>query len=139
MPLDRLLSGHGDPITAHATLVEERFGQHERRCDRILEVLEDGPATAYAITRQLWSQRTVADQPLLVVWEVLGHLDLLLDAGAVTEQVTDDGSRYGRAAFALASAPATHLQRFRFRDPRNHQPPGGGGHARSSRHAHPRC
>ena len=106
MPLDRLLSGHGDPITAHAALVEERFGQHQRRCERILKVLEGGPATAYAITRQLWSQRTVAEQPLLVVWEVLGHLDLLLDAGAVTEQVTDDGSRHGLAAFALAPAPA---------------------------------
>ena len=27
MPLDRLLTGHGDPITAHAALVEERFGR----------------------------------------------------------------------------------------------------------------
>jgi hypothetical protein len=137
------LSGHGEAITAHAALVEERFGQHERRCERILTVLEGGPATAYAVTRQLWSQRTVAEQPLLVVWEVLGHLDLLLDAGAVTEQATDDGSRHGLASFALAAAPttapATHRPRFRLRDPRNHEPPGGGGHARTSRHAHRRC
>jgi glyoxylase-like metal-dependent hydrolase (beta-lactamase superfamily II) len=143
MPLDRLLSGHGEAITAHAALVEERFGQHERRCERILKVLEGGPATAYAITRQLWSQRTVAEQPLLVVWEVLGHLDLLLDAGAVTEQATDDGSRHSLASFALAAAPttapATHRPGFRLRDPRNHEPPGGGGHARTSRHAHRRC
>jgi len=67
MPLDRLLSGHGDPITAHAALVEERFGQHQRRCERIVKALEGGPATAYAITRRLWSDRTVAEQPLLVV------------------------------------------------------------------------
>ena len=51
-------------------------------------------------------ERTVAEQPLLVVWEVLGHLDLLLDAGRVTEQVTDDGCAYGLASFALAAAPA---------------------------------
>jgi glyoxylase-like metal-dependent hydrolase (beta-lactamase superfamily II) len=142
MPLDRLLSGHGDPITAHVALVVERFGQHQRRCERIVKALEGGPATAYAITRQLWSDRTVAEQPLLVVWEVLGHLDLLLDAGAVTEQVTDDGSRHGLASFALAAAPATApascRQGFRFRDPRNHEPSGGGGHARTSRHAHRR-
>jgi hypothetical protein len=43
----------------------------------------------------------------LVVWEVLGHLDLLLDAGRVCEQVTDDGSMYGAASFALAGSP-TH-------------------------------
>jgi glyoxylase-like metal-dependent hydrolase (beta-lactamase superfamily II) len=142
MPLECLLSGHGDPITAHAALVEERFGQHQRRCERILGVLEAGPATAYGITQRLWSPRTVAEQPLLVVWEVLGHLDLLLDAGAVTEQVMDDGSPHGLAGFALAeprrpaaAAPAHH-HGFRFRDPRNHEPPGGGGHARAGRHAH---
>jgi hypothetical protein len=43
----------------------------------------------------------------LVVWEVLGHLDLLLDAGRVREQVTEDGSTYGAASFALAGTP-TH-------------------------------
>src|SRR5207247_2920355 len=122
--LERLLSGHGEPISDHAALVEQRFAQHQRRCERILRVLERGPATAYVITRHLWSARTVAEQPLLVVWEVLGHLDLLLDAGSVTEEVTDDGSRHGLASFALAaprSAGATPAQHhgFRFRDPRN--------------------
>ncbi len=47
------------------------------------------------------------EQPLLVVWEVLGHLDLLLDAGVVREDVTDDGSTYGVASFALIQ-PTTH-------------------------------
>jgi glyoxylase-like metal-dependent hydrolase (beta-lactamase superfamily II) len=141
-PLERLLSGHGDPITAHAALVEDRFSQHQRRCERILGVLEAGSATAYEITQRLWSARTVAEQPLLVVWEVLGHLDLLLDAGAVSEHVANDGSPHGLAAFALAeprrpaaAAPAYH-HGFRFRDPRNHETPGGGGHARTGRHAH---
>ena len=64
-------------------------------------VLEDGPANAYEIAGHLWSARTVGEQPLLVVWEVLGHLDLLLDAGAVCEEVLDDGSRYGKARFSL--------------------------------------
>ena len=51
-------------------------------------------------------RRTVAEQPLLVVWEVLGHLDLLLDAGRVEEHVTDDGSTYGVASFARRTPPA---------------------------------
>src|SRR4051794_31905880 len=59
MPLGRLLSGHGDPITDHADLVERRFTEHRRRCDRILEVLRDGRASAYEITTHLWSPRTV--------------------------------------------------------------------------------
>jgi hypothetical protein len=99
MPLRRLLTGHGLPVTAHRRLVARRFSEHRRRCERIEAVLADGRASAYAIAGRLWSPRTVAEQPLLVVWEVLGHLDLLLDAGAVTEDVADDGSPHGVAHF----------------------------------------
>jgi len=53
-------------------------------------------------TRTVGLKQTVSEQPLLVVWEVLGHLDLLLDAGRVHEHVTEDGSTYGVASFALA-------------------------------------
>jgi glyoxylase-like metal-dependent hydrolase (beta-lactamase superfamily II) len=100
MPLDRLLTGHGDPVTDHARLVQRRVDEHGTRCQRILAVLDGGPANAYGIARHLWSASTVAEQPLLVVWEVLGHLDLLLDAGDVSEEVVDDGSRYGKAWFS---------------------------------------
>ena len=31
MPLDRLLTGHGEPVTEHARLIRRRFGEHERR------------------------------------------------------------------------------------------------------------
>ncbi len=103
MPLDRLLTGHGDPVTDHARLVQRRFSEHRRRCRRILEVLDEGPTTAYGIASHLWSARTVAQQPVLVVWEVLGHLDLLLDAGTVAEEIVDDSSRYGKAWFSLRS------------------------------------
>src|SRR3954447_16593712 len=124
MPLARLLSGHGDPITDHASLVERRFAEHRRRCDRILEVLREGRASAWKISTHLWSPRTVTGQPLLVVWEVLGHLDLLIDAGTVTERVTDDGSRYGVADFAIRD------------DHANTEIPGGGAVVPVDRHAH---
>jgi glyoxylase-like metal-dependent hydrolase (beta-lactamase superfamily II) len=101
MPLEKLLTGHGDVVSDHRGLVRRRFAEHRRRCQRILAALEEGPAHAYGIAKHLWSARTVSEQPLLVVWEVLGHLDLLLDEGAVSEQVLDDGSRYGKAWFWL--------------------------------------
>ena len=91
----------GCPVTDHTRLVLRRFSEHQRRCQRILRVLDEGPAQAYGIARHLWSARTVAEQPLLVVWEVLGHLDLLLDDGTVSEEIVDDGSRYGKAWFAM--------------------------------------
>ena len=101
MPLERLFTGHGVPVTDHTRLVLRRFSEHQRRCQRIVRVLDEGPAQAYGIAGHLWSARTVVEQPLLVVWEVLGHLDLLLDDGTVSEETVDDGSRYGKAWFAL--------------------------------------
>jgi glyoxylase-like metal-dependent hydrolase (beta-lactamase superfamily II) len=113
MPLQRLLTGHGDSVTDHTRLVLRRFSEHQHRCQRILAVLEEGPAQAYGIAAHLWSARTVAEQPLLVVWEVLGHLDLLLDEGTVSEEIFDDGSRYGKAWFSR-------------REPRRRAEPSGG-------------
>jgi glyoxylase-like metal-dependent hydrolase (beta-lactamase superfamily II) len=102
MDLDRLLTGHGDPVLDHAGLVASRLADHERRCGRILAAMkEEGRTNAWRIAGHLWSPRTVTEQPVLVVWEVLGHLDLLLDSGAVCEKIVDDGSRYGKAWFSL--------------------------------------
>ena len=95
MPLDRLLTGHGAPVTQPARLVDARLRDHRRRCDRILAILAAGPSTAYGIARHLWPARTVAEQPLLVVWEVVGHLELLLAAGRVRERVAETGSTFG--------------------------------------------
>jgi hypothetical protein len=105
MPVTRLHGGHGEDITAHAGLVRRRLEEHERRCERIQASLELGRTNAFEIAGDLWSAKTIHEQPLFVVWEVLGHLDLLLDAGRVEEQVTDDGSAYGVASFALAGTP----------------------------------
>jgi predicted ArsR family transcriptional regulator len=94
MPLRRLLTGHGPIITGHQRLVAARIDEHRRRCERILAILERGPSSAYDIAGELWVPRTVAEQPLLVVWEVLGHLELLLAAGAVTEDAGGGRSRF---------------------------------------------
>ncbi len=99
MPLVRLLTGHGRPVTAHRELVRARLAEHRGRCRRILEILAGGPGTAYGIAAQIWPERIVRTQPLLVVWEVLGHLDLLLAGGLVAERAGDDG----RSWFSLAA------------------------------------
>jgi glyoxylase-like metal-dependent hydrolase (beta-lactamase superfamily II) len=92
MPLARLLTGHGAPVTEPGRLVEARLHDHRRRCERILAILADRPATAFEIARGLWPERTVLQQPLLVVWEVVGNLELLLEAGAVIERAGATGS-----------------------------------------------
>jgi glyoxylase-like metal-dependent hydrolase (beta-lactamase superfamily II) len=103
MPLDRLLTGHGAPICDHVSLIESRLAEHATRCERIAELLGPGPQSAYELAGGLWSSATVAEQPLLVVWEVLGHLDLMANDGAVDEIV--DG--HGIHRFRLVGMP-TH-------------------------------
>jgi glyoxylase-like metal-dependent hydrolase (beta-lactamase superfamily II) len=91
MPLERLLTGHGRPVCEHVRLVGERLEEHRERCRRIAAVLADGPRTAFAVAGGLWPETVLDEQPLLVVWEVLGHMDLLIDAGMVAERIGDDG------------------------------------------------
>jgi glyoxylase-like metal-dependent hydrolase (beta-lactamase superfamily II) len=117
MPLARLLTGHGGVVTEHARLVDERLRDHDRRCARIVAILKDGPRTAYDIAGDLWSARTVAEQPLLVVWEVVGHLELLLTGGHVREragagrsvfELTDTGRAFPRSPRLQAAARRAH-------------------------------
>jgi hypothetical protein len=42
-----------------------------------------------------------------VIWEVLGHLDILVNRGTVKEQVDDRGHRHYRAKEAVGHAAGT--------------------------------
>jgi glyoxylase-like metal-dependent hydrolase (beta-lactamase superfamily II) len=98
MPLDRFLPGHGPIVHSARERVRRELGQHRRRCRRIIRILEERPATAFEIGRQMWREPIVREQPLLVVWEVLGHLDLMLAVEIAEERLDGDGRwRYSLA------------------------------------------
>jgi glyoxylase-like metal-dependent hydrolase (beta-lactamase superfamily II) len=97
MPVGTLLTGHGAPVKTASALVELRLAEHRRRAARIAGILLREPQSAYRIAEQLWPQHTVREQALLVVWEVLGHLELLMGAGLASELVDDET----RPRFAL--------------------------------------
>lgn len=78
------LPGHGDPVTEHRALIQERFDGQESRAERIADILSDGPSTAHAIAVSLWGDMAVI-QAYPTLSEVLGHLDLLIDRGAAVE------------------------------------------------------
>jgi glyoxylase-like metal-dependent hydrolase (beta-lactamase superfamily II) len=78
MDVDLVLPGHGDPITDHRGLIDER------------------PRTAYEIAQELWGNIAVT-QAYLTLSEVLGHVDLLLNDGRVREV-----DRGGTALFEAA-------------------------------------
>jgi glyoxylase-like metal-dependent hydrolase (beta-lactamase superfamily II) len=85
MELDLVLTGHGDPVTDHARLIDERFSMHERRASKILGLLEERPLSAHEIAHALWGNVAVT-QAYLTLCEVLGHLDVLAERGAVAER-----------------------------------------------------
>ncbi len=89
LPARILLPGHGDPITDHKALIDERFAHHDRRAERIYGLIAERPRTAYEIAQELWGNVAVT-QAFLTLSEVLGHVDLLTDAGRVRE-VADGG------------------------------------------------
>jgi glyoxylase-like metal-dependent hydrolase (beta-lactamase superfamily II) len=97
MELDVVLPGHGAPITGHAELIEERKHLHERRAERIRRLIAERPRTAYDMAQEMWGNVAVT-QAYLTISEVLGHVDLLLNAGQVEEQDRD-----GLVRFAAAS------------------------------------
>jgi glyoxylase-like metal-dependent hydrolase (beta-lactamase superfamily II) len=93
MDLDLVLPGHGDPITDHRTLIDQRFALHRRRADKIHGVIAERPRTAYEIAQVLWGNVAVT-QAYLTLSEVLGHLDLLEDESRVREVAADGVSRF---------------------------------------------
>jgi glyoxylase-like metal-dependent hydrolase (beta-lactamase superfamily II) len=85
MDVDLVLPGHGDPITDHRKLIDQRFALHRRRADKIHRLLEEQPRSAYEIAQELWGNIAVT-QAYLTLSEVLGHLDLLVNEGRVQEE-----------------------------------------------------
>jgi glyoxylase-like metal-dependent hydrolase (beta-lactamase superfamily II) len=88
MPAELVLTGHGDPVTEHAALIDERFRMHERRARKMLKMLGSGPLSAYEVALQMWGNIAVT-QAYLTISEVLGHMDLLVRDGLVRETERD--------------------------------------------------
>jgi glyoxylase-like metal-dependent hydrolase (beta-lactamase superfamily II) len=88
LPAEIVLSGHGDPITNHVELIDERFEFHRRRADRIYELIAERARTGYDLAQALFGDIAVT-QAYLTLSEVLGHVDLLLNDGRVREDERD--------------------------------------------------
>jgi glyoxylase-like metal-dependent hydrolase (beta-lactamase superfamily II) len=107
LDLRALYTGHGPAITDHRRLIDERYAFHRKRLQRIEELVLAGHRTAYDIAGQLWDAETAANQPVLVIWEVVGHLDVLVERGTVKEVVADDG----RHVFLPTEVPLVAAER----------------------------
>jgi glyoxylase-like metal-dependent hydrolase (beta-lactamase superfamily II) len=93
LPARILLPGHGDPITDHVALIDERFALHRRRADKLQRLIAERPRTAYELAQEMWGNVAVT-QAFLTLSEVVGHVDLLIDAGLVREAEEGDLVRF---------------------------------------------
>jgi glyoxylase-like metal-dependent hydrolase (beta-lactamase superfamily II) len=91
LPVRIVLPGHGDPIVEHAELIDERLRMHRRRAARVHQILAPRPLSAHEIALQMWGNVAVT-QAYLTLSEVLGHLDVLVEAGQAVELESDGAS-----------------------------------------------
>ena len=96
LPAEIVLSGHGEPITDHVALIDERFARTERRKERIFGLIAERPRTGYELAQALWGNVAVT-QAFLTLSEVLGHVDLLVNEGRVSEVADGDVVRFEAA------------------------------------------
>ncbi|HEY2053217.1 MAG TPA: MBL fold metallo-hydrolase [Solirubrobacterales bacterium] len=79
-----LFGGHGEPIDDHRALIDTRFASTERRKEKLLRLLADGPRSGYELAQSMWGNIAVT-QAFLTLSEVIGHMDLLEAEGRVRE------------------------------------------------------
>lgn len=93
MPAEIVLSGHGDPIVDHVALIDERLAKHERRKEKIHDLIAEQPRTGYELAQAIWGNVAVT-QAFLTLSEVIGHADLLVNEGRVREAFDGEVVRY---------------------------------------------
>ena len=96
LPAEIVLPGHGDPVTDHVALIDERLSKTERRKQKILALVRERPKTGHEIAQELWGNVAVT-QAFLTLSEVIGHLDLLANEGLVREVEDGQVVRYEAA------------------------------------------
>lgn len=91
-----VLGGHGPVVADPTALIDRRLRDQESRAQRILELMRPGPATAYELATGLLGA-VAGEHPFLAVSEVVGHVDLLLDAGDAVQEPHADVVRFAAA------------------------------------------
>ena len=101
-PIDLILPGHGPGFTDHVELIDERFRLHERRANKLYDLIAERPRSGYELAQALWGNVAVT-QAYLTLSEALGHVDVLISEGRVAEHFDEDGIAY----FEAISSPTS--------------------------------
>jgi glyoxylase-like metal-dependent hydrolase (beta-lactamase superfamily II) len=93
MPAAIVLGGHGEPITAHAELIDARLASIERRKEKIHRLIAEQPRSGYELAQAIWGNVAVT-QAFLTLSEVIGNTDILVAEGRVREHDDNGVIRY---------------------------------------------
>jgi glyoxylase-like metal-dependent hydrolase (beta-lactamase superfamily II) len=93
LPAEIVLSGHGEPITDHRDLIDKRFAMHQHRAEKLYGLIAEEPRTGHELAQAIWGDVAVT-QAFLTLSEVIGHVDLLVNAGHVREVEDGEVVRY---------------------------------------------
>jgi glyoxylase-like metal-dependent hydrolase (beta-lactamase superfamily II) len=104
LPAEIVLAGHGEPITDHVALIDSRFAMHQRRAEKLYGLISEQSRTGHDLAQAIWGDVAVT-QAFLTLSEVIGHVDLLENAGYVREVEDREVVRYE----ATSDTPADRL------------------------------
>jgi glyoxylase-like metal-dependent hydrolase (beta-lactamase superfamily II) len=107
LPAEIVLPGHGEPVTDHVALIDERLRLHERRAAKLQKLIAEEPRTGYELAQALWGNVAVT-QAFLTLSEVIGHVDLLVNAGLVREAPDGEIVRFESTGAEGAIALGNH-------------------------------
>jgi glyoxylase-like metal-dependent hydrolase (beta-lactamase superfamily II) len=97
------LGGHGVPVAKHRELIGRRLERQDARAADLLALLAEGPLSAHEIATRAFG-RVAFTETFLTLSEVIGHADLLEDAGSIVQERSADGVRL--ATVGSDNAPA---------------------------------
>jgi glyoxylase-like metal-dependent hydrolase (beta-lactamase superfamily II) len=97
LPAEIVLPGHGEPVTDHRALISARIAMHGRRAEKLYDLIAERPRTAFELAQELWGNVAVT-QAFLTLSEVVGHVDVLMNANRVREVTDGDLVRFEAVA-----------------------------------------
>ncbi len=97
LELDCVLPGHGESFKNHRPLLDGLFAFYERRQEKLLKKMGQGPATVHELVHVVFP-RVDPGRLYLMLSEVLGNLEVLEDAGKIRRVEDVDVFRFALAA-----------------------------------------
>ena len=101
MDLDLVLPGHGDPITDHRALIDQRFDMHARRAEKLYDLIKERSRTAHELAQALWGNIAVTQAYLDVIKPRFIGADLFAQRG-IAQQILASHYHFGTANGLIA-------------------------------------